>query len=95
MRVDVIDVGAAATSFLERAARGAHGTVAARRRQGDVRGVGACAVANDLGERRCATRQGKVESLEQQHAGTFGHHESVTRSVEGARRCGGVATVRR
>jgi hypothetical protein len=82
VRVDVIEIGAGATRFGECATCSANGARAARRRQGDVQRVGGGAVAHEFGEWRCTAGQGNVESLQQQNARTFGHHETVATTIE-------------
>ena len=82
MRVDVINLGTGATRLGERTTRGTHGTGAARCWQGDVQRVGGRAVTNDLGERRCTAGKRTIESLQQQDARPFGHHESIATAVK-------------
>ena len=92
MCVDVIKFGTGATRLGECATCGANRARATRRWQGDVQCVGGGAVAHEFGERRCAAGQCYVESLQQQDARTFGHHESIAAAIERSRRGGRIAT---
>ena len=84
MRVDVINVSTCATRLLQRATCRANGAESARCGEGDELRVGRCSVADDLCERRGATRERKIESLKQQDARTFSHHEAVACAVKWA-----------
>ena len=82
MRVDVIDLCTGATRLGECSTCGTNGTRAARCWQGNVQCVGGGAVANELCEWSCTAGECHVESLQQQDARTFGHHESIAAAIE-------------
>ena len=62
--------------------------------QGDVRGVGGGAVADDLGERLRAAGPGMLERLQHDHAGALADDEAVTAAVERARGTFGLVVAR-
>ena len=86
MGIHVLDVGRLETRLDQRPPRRAHGADAARRRQGDVRGVGGRAIADELSERLHAPRQRVLELLEDQDSRPFGHDEPITAAIERPRR---------
>ena len=77
MRVDVINVATCATRLLQRATCDANGAESARCGEGDELRVGRCSVADDLRERRGATGERKIESLEQLRAMEHGYSIAV------------------
>ena len=61
---------------------------------GHVIGVGAHAVADDLGEDVCAAGLGELELFEDEDAGAFADDEAVAVLVEGAAGAGGLVVAR-